>query len=185
MSIVPLPQSRVEAHDERVTRTPHQSAPHANRTLGGFLARALAPSLDRQLARGSFDGFRRVLAIRAEEIVSAAGRRELAHDWDHVLDMARRPPVPRTPRLLLCRDRIIAAEGDVREMLTVLLDARPLAVRGVAMAGSLLRDGAGPLCNRRSRIELSAAVREATRQMDPLADVVVEETGRDSEGCYR
>jgi hypothetical protein len=162
-----------------------RSAPHGNRPWDGFLARALAPSLDRQLATGSPPGSSRALAIRARRILSPAGRQELAQGWNHVLDVARRPPVPRTPRGPLCRSRIAAAEGDVREMLTVLTGAHPIAARGAAMASVLLSDGTGPLHSRRSPLDLGAVVREATKQMNPLAAATSDGADRDSEGCYR
>ena len=53
-------------------------------------------------------------------------------------------------------------------MLTVLAGPLPIAARGAAMASLLLSDGTGPLHNHRSPLDLGAAVREATRQMDPL-----------------
>jgi hypothetical protein len=170
MSILPLTGARVEAHAGEMTNNLLlRSAPHDNRRWDGFLARLRAPSLDRQLATGCPPGSSRALAIRAGRIRSLAGRSELAQGWGQVLELARRPPVPRTPRGPLCRGRIAAAEGDVREMLAVLTGAHPIAARGAAMASVLLSDGAGPLHSRRSPVDLGAAVREATRQMDPFA----------------
>ena len=142
-----------------------RSASHDSRRWDRWQARVRAPSLDRQLAAGCPAAASRLLALRAREIVSPAGRWELAQHWEHVLDQARRPPVPRTPRAPLCRDRIAAAEADVREMLAVLRGPFPVTVRGAAAASSLLSDGTGPLHNHRSRRGLDAAVREATRQM--------------------
>jgi hypothetical protein len=81
----------------------------------------------------------------------------------------------------LCRDRVAAAEHDVRAMIGVLRGPLPVTVRGVAMAGYLLTDGTGPLYDRHSPIALDAAVREATRQMVvPLAGSRAE---RDA--CFR
>ncbi len=107
------------------------------------------------------------MAIRAQQLVAPAGRRSLAEGWARVLDRAHRPPVPRTPRVRLCRDRIIAAEGDVRELLATLAGPSPIAASGAAMASLLLTDGTGPLYNHRSARDLGAAVREATRQLNP------------------
>jgi|CZKW01.1.fsa_nt_gi hypothetical protein len=186
MSILPLTAARVEAHAaEMTTYLLLRSAPHGNRPWDRFLARVRAPSLDRRLAAGCPPGSSRVLAIRARQILSPAGRRELAQSWNHVLDLARRPPVPRTPRAPLCRSRIAAAERDVREMLTVLTGAHPIAARGAAMASGLLSDGTGPLHSRRSPLDLGAAVREATRQMNPFAGATSDGADRDSAGCYR
>jgi hypothetical protein len=162
-----------------------RSAPHHNRPWDGFLARVLAPSLARQLATGCPPGSRRALAIRARRIISPAGRRELAQGWNRVLDLTRRPPVPRTPRGPLCRSRITAADGDVREMLAVLTGVHPIAVRGAAMASVLLTDGTSPLHNRRSPLDLGNAVREVTRQMNPFAGASADGNDWDSERCYR
>ena len=142
-----------------------RSASPGDRLLDRWLARLRAPSLDRQLAAGCPAAASRLLALRAREIVSPAGRRELARRWEHVLDQARRPPVPRTPRAPLSRERIAAAEPGVRDMLAVLGGPRPLAVRGAAAASFLLSDGTGPLHNCHRSPGLEAAVREATRQM--------------------
>jgi hypothetical protein len=162
-----------------------RSAPHDSRPWDGFLARVRAPSLDRQLATGCPPGSSPALAIRARRILSPAARRQLAQGWNHVLDLASRPPVPRTPRGPLCRSRIIAAEGDVREMLGVLTGAHPVAARGAALASVLLSDGTGPLHSRRSPLDLGAAVREATSQLNPFAGAPSDVADRDSEGCYR
>jgi hypothetical protein len=162
-----------------------RSASHDARPWDCLLARLRAPSLDRQIAAGCPPATSRLLAIRARQIVSPAGRRGLAQGWEHVLDLARRPPVPRPPRGPLCRDRIAAAERDVRGMLAVLTGALPIAARGATMASVLLSDGTGPLHNHRSPLDLGAAVRQATRQMDPAAGASTGGADRDSEGCYR
>jgi len=125
----------------------------------------LASSLDHELAAGCPPGYSPALAARAGQLVSPAGRRSLGLGWDRVLDQACRPPAPLTLRAPLCRDRVAAAEDDVREMLAVLAGPVPVAARGVAMVSVLLTDGTGPLHNRRSALDLSAAVREATTQM--------------------
>ena len=166
MTKMPLIRARVEAHDGNMTTDQlPRSASHDSRRWDHWLARMRAPSLDQQLAAGYPAAASRLLALRAREIVSPAGRWELARRWEHVLDQGRRPPVPRTPRAPLCRDRITAAEPDVRDMLAVLRGPFPVTVRGAAAASSLLGDGTGPLHNRRSRRGLDAAVREATRLM--------------------
>ncbi len=130
-----------------------------------WLARACAPSLDSQLAAGWPPGTSRLLAIRAQELTSPAGRGDLIRGWGYVLDRARQPAVPRTPRAPLCRDRIAAAESDVRTMLAVLACPLPVSARGAAMASVLLGDGTGPLHNPHCARELAAVVRDATREM--------------------
>ena len=162
-----------------------RSASPDRRPWDRLLARVRAPSLDRQLVNGCPPGSSRTLAIRARQIVSPAGRRELAQRREHVLDLARRPRVPRTPRGPLCLDRIAAAERDMHEMLAVFTGTLPVTARGAAMASVLLSDGTGPMHNYRSPLDLGAEVRRATRQMDPSAGAPADGTDRDGEGCYR
>ncbi len=70
-------------------------------------------------------------------------------------------------------------------MIAILASQRPIAVRGEAMASWLLKDGNGPLYNRRSAIDLGAAVREAIRCMDSSADAPPAGPGPESAGRCR
>jgi hypothetical protein len=185
LSILPLTGARVEGHDREMNTDKLRSASGDHQPWNRLLARVRAPSLDRQLLAGCPPGSSRALAIRARQIVSPAGRRGLAQGWEHVLDLGRRPPVPRTPRGPLCRGRIAAAERDVREMLAVLTGALPITARGAAMASVLLSDGTGPLHNHRSPLDLGAEVRQATRQMDPFAGAPTDGADQDCAGWHR
>jgi hypothetical protein len=89
------------------------------------------------------------------------------------------PPAP------LCRSRAAAAERGLREMTAVLTGDLPIATRGAAMASWLLSDGTGPLRNHHSAPGLSAAVREAARQLISLADTPPDGADPDNAGCYR
>ncbi len=184
---MPLIWACVEADDGNMTTDQLLRSPsHGNRAWQRLLVRLRAPSLDRQLAAGWPPSASRGLALRAREITSPAGRRELAQWWHHVLMQGRRPPVPRTPLVLRYRDRIAGAEDDVQDMLAVLTGPLPVTARGAAMASSLLRDGTGPLHNRHSPVSLNDAVREATRQMTgPPAGTPPGGTDRESSVCYR
>ena len=131
------------------------------------LAHMLGASLDRQLAEGRAAESSPLVAARARYLVSAAGRREIIRSWNNALRQARQPAfMPRAP---LCRDRVITAEDDVRYLLALLAGPRPVAARGAALAVVLLTDGSGPVHNDRSPVRLGPAVREAIRQLDPLA----------------
>jgi hypothetical protein len=151
--------------DVLLRSAPHNPAPDQGRPWDRLAARLLASSLDRQLAAGCPPQTSRALAIRAEQIVSPAGRRELARYWAHVLDLSVRPPVPLPLHGPLRRGAVARAERDVREMIDVLTGGQPIATRGAALARWLLSDGTGPLHNQRSPLQLSAAVQDATRQM--------------------
>jgi hypothetical protein len=164
---------------------PHDSAAHPSGPWDRFVARVLASSLDCQLAAGHPPLSSPALAIRAQQIVSPAGRRELVQNWIHVLDLAGRSPVPLSSRGPLCRSAVAAAERDVREMIGVLAGGLPIAPRGAALARRLLIDGTGPLHNQRSHLDLTAAVREATRQLDLFADTRPDGADADVAACYR
>jgi hypothetical protein len=131
-------------------------------------ARLLARSLDEQLAGGRLPESSRLLASRAQQLVSPALRTTLVHSWERLIDAPRSAPVARSPKVPLCRRRLAAAEPEVREMLSVLSSPIPTSVRGLAMANLLLEDGAGPLFNRQCHLDLGAVVRRATEQLDPM-----------------
>jgi hypothetical protein len=83
------------------------------------------------------------------------------------------PPVAHNLGVPLCRDRITAAGPDVQDMLASLLTPAPVAARGVAAASLLLTDGAGPVYNRHSSMDLVTAVREVVAQLDPGMPLIV------------
>ena len=146
---------------------PDRLASQPNGVWLRLTARLFASRLDRQLAAGLPPESNGLLAARAQALVSALMRTDLAVSWEAVLARINRPPAMRDPRMPLCRDRVAAAEDDVRAMLTALVAPLPVSARGVAMASQLLCDGRGPLFNRRSSADLGAAVRGVVAQLDP------------------
>jgi hypothetical protein len=132
----------------------------------------LARSLDRRLAAGNVPESTRLMATRAQTLVSPEQRRALARWWEHLLDVTASQPVRPLRRLPLCRDSIMAAAPSVREMLVALEAPAPVPVRGVAMAGLLLCDGTGPLYNPLAPLDLQSALREVMLQLDPAASLV-------------
>jgi hypothetical protein len=131
------------------------------------LARAFGFQLDRQLADGRSPESDRLLAARAQHLVSPATRQALADDWEHLLDMVKRAPAPTLGRMALCRDQIVAAKPEVRKIAQCLRAPVPVAAGGVAAASVLLTDGAGPLHNPRAPIDLRDALNLAIAQLDP------------------
>ncbi len=134
-----------------------------------LLARLGAGSLDRRLASGRAPESGRLLAARAERLTSGPVRRSLARHWRDLSTQAAGPPVPRNPRVPLCRARIIAADSDIRALTSALSTPLSVPVQGVAMANRLLRDGAGPLYNRSCPTDLSDALRRVIQLLDPAA----------------
>ena len=145
-----------------MTVTPSAAAPVS--AADRVLARMLGASLDRLLAAGHPAESDRLLAARAQYIVSLPKRRALARDWEHLLAVAQRAPTPAVP---LCRDRIAAAEPSIRRLVYCLRVPLPVPAQGVAAAGALLADAAGPLYHRPSRADLGDLLAEAIAQLDP------------------
>jgi hypothetical protein len=150
-------------------RDPSRFVLRPNRLGLRLLANLRAASLDRQLAAGRAPESSRLLAARAQKLVSPRMRRKLARDWERVVDLARVPPPARCPHVPVCRHEVAAAAPELNEMLSFLLAPRPTGVRGVAMVRVLLSNGAGPLFNRHCPTELRVAVRQATASLDPSA----------------
>lgn len=128
-------------------------------------------SLDHKLAAGCSPESQRLLAARARVLVSLEARRKLARDWGHLVEVSRTPFVGMNFRAPICHDRVLDAQSDIQAMLVALRLELPIPVRGVAMASLLLTDGAGPIHNSRSAVDLREAIRAATRHMDPSADL--------------
>jgi len=134
------------------------------RAVDRVLARVFGVSLDRLLAAGRAPESDRVLAARAQHIVSLPARHALAGNWEHVLKVAHRAPVPAVP---LCRDRVAAAEPTIRELIRCLRAPLPVPAQGVAAASALLTDATGPLYSRRGPAALDDLLRSALAQLDP------------------
>jgi hypothetical protein len=131
------------------------------------LARVSALRLDRYLASGHAPESGRLLAARAQYLASPPARRALADDWEYLLDRAKHSPSPSLGRMALRRDRIVAAEPELREMVACLRASLPVAASGIAAASLLLTDGAGPLHNPGAHLGLVDALRLAITQLDP------------------
>jgi hypothetical protein len=135
-------------------------------TTSRLLARLFGLSLDRRLASGEVPESGRLLAVRAQQLVALRWRRELARHWEHLLAAARRPSRSGS-QAWLSRDKILAAEADVRELAAQLRAPLPVRAAGVAAAHVLLTDATGPLYNRRNGTALTAELREISAQLDP------------------
>ena len=170
---MPLSESSVLANDVVMTLLlidPESPAPltvRSNRPWVRLAVRLLASTLDRQLAEGRPPESNRLLAARAQELVAPATRGALAQNLAHLLKTARTPPPIGTHRVPLNRHGIVACEAEVHQILSALVDPLPPPARGAAMVSWLLRDGTGPLYQRRRSAELAVALREVTAQLDP------------------
>jgi hypothetical protein len=132
-----------------------------------LLARALGASLDQQLAAGCLPESSRLLAARAQHIVSLPRRTSLAGNWDHLLRVARRAPSRRTRTVPLRAAAILAAEPAIHELMERLTAPLPVGARGVATASVLLTDPTSPVYSRRSPRSLAGRLHAAIIQLDP------------------
>jgi hypothetical protein len=142
-----------------------------NRRWVRLMARLRSSSLDRRLADGYSPESSRLLAARAQVLVSSINRQALAQSLENILLQARKSPTMRDPRVRLNRGGIIACEVYVQEMQNTLLTALPISARGVATMNCILGDGMGPLYNHRCSTDLRPALTEAIAQLDPFSSL--------------
>lgn len=146
---------------------PHRFTARSNTPWTRVAAAVFAQSLDRQLVSGRHPEAGRLLAARANRWVAPAVRRRLARRWLDLVERARHNRGPGRARVPLCRQRILSAEAQVRDMAGLLAATLPVPARGVAMAGLVLDDGGGPLYDPRCGTDLRALLVEITAQLDP------------------
>jgi hypothetical protein len=131
------------------------------------LSRVLGASLDRQLAAGREPEDSRLLAARAQDIVTLRRREELARYWERALGTAARPAPALRNAAPLRRGPVLAAESAITELASLLRAPLPVSARGVAIARLLLTDAGGPLYWSAAPESLHAALRAAITRLDP------------------
>jgi hypothetical protein len=126
--------------------------------------------LDHRLADGYPPESSRLLAARAQVLVSRVTRQKLADSWENVIAAALRPPAARYPKAPLNRGAIVSCAPRIAELCRRLSARNPIAARGVAMSSLLLADGTGPVHNRRlDGDDLDVAIEQVLVELDPLA----------------
>jgi hypothetical protein len=131
-------------------------------------ARAFGASLDRQLAAGCPPESARLLAARAQHIVSVPSRKAVARDWDRLLRRARSGPAARPAAAVpLCAEQIVVAEPAIHVLMERLAAPLPVTAQGVAMARLPLTDAIGPVYNHRSAVTLADLLHAAIDNLDP------------------
>jgi hypothetical protein len=129
--------------------------------------------LDRALAEGADPNLSPALAERARQLTHDGTRRALAASVANLLDAAEEPDAVwqchgiSTP---LRRSAILHAREDLLMLSWRLTDARPAAVRGLALASLLIADEGSPLYPRGDGGEVGSWAREARAAMN-LDDV--------------
>jgi hypothetical protein len=124
-------------------------------------SRVNASELDRELASGVPPEADPVLELRAAVLTRPSVAMQLGQRLRRIVREAHQPAGPSVP-IRGCRERVLAAEDELRLLASRLQSARTPSVRGIAKVHVLVTDGCGPLYYRGSRENLSAAIREAT-----------------------
>ena len=137
------------------------------RSRDRLLARIRAFRLDAALAAGASPDATVALALRAQLLVRMPVRRDLARAARRILAAAVREAAGDRLPVPVCRDRVRDCAEELEDLISRLLTAGPVSVRGVAQAQSLLADGASPIYHRASRDNLRARVLAATDALTP------------------
>ncbi len=132
-----------------------------------WAAMIFGATLDSHLADGEGPDANPLLTARALQLSSWRLRRSIADSWLDVLIQARQQLTPFDPRVPVIRRRVVEADGQIRAVADALM-APLTTARGVAMASSLLSDGAGPLYNPGNTTDLRSILGDVLRQLDPV-----------------
>lgn len=138
-----------------------QAGGHRHRLLDRVKAQVLTASLDRALADGAPCQASPALELRAQALAKPTMAHELGTQLRDIVREAHEPGAP-SFRIRGCRERVLAAQDELRLLASRLQAAQPVAVSAVAKVRLLLSDGTGPLYHCRSDQNLRAAIRDAT-----------------------
>jgi hypothetical protein len=127
------------------------------------LARVRARALDRAVAEGIATDTSPALLLHARTLTHPSVARELGQQLCRIVQEAHEPRhMPGMRVMGAARERVLAAEDDLRVLASRLQSGKPIAAQGIAKVHLLLSDGTGPLFHRGSDRNLSEAIREAT-----------------------
>lgn len=101
--------------------------------------------LDHDLAEGATPDTSPEHALRATQLLSARGRRELADELDRAIAKAERPPPLRSPSIPVQADAVLQARDLLTALRRAVLYAPAPTVRGMALTASFVHDPHGPL----------------------------------------
>lgn len=127
--------------------------------------RLQARNLDRALAAGASPDGSEQLARRAQALVRADTRDEIAASLRRLARSAA--PSPLGSRIGAVPARAEDVRRDLERLAARLLEPGPVAPRGVALTQELLTDGAGPLFWTESADDLGARLRIALEALEP------------------
>jgi hypothetical protein len=154
------------------TQTPEEADMDMRERLS---LRLRARSLDRALADGASPDSSEPLARRAQALVRADTRNEIAGS---LRQLARGDRRSLGSRLGAVPTRAEEVRRDLERLAARLLEPGPVAARGVALTQELLTDGAGPLYWMESADDLGARLRTVLEALElRVADPETETKG--------
>jgi hypothetical protein len=126
--------------------------------------------LDAKLAEGVDPARSPELTIRAQQLASPRMRAELAFRVSRAVELADCgfEPTTITTRIPIRRTRVRACRQWLLQIVQLLRDDRPLAVRGLAMTALLLEDHRGPLYEDGPAEEFERTVRAILVALDTV-----------------
>ncbi|MGH2867428.1 MAG: hypothetical protein ACRDNK_07660 [Solirubrobacteraceae bacterium] len=124
-----------------------------------------APSLDQALAAGASPDSSGPLSLRAQYLIGAPARRDLARTLRRLVDAASRPFGPLSPGVPVCRRKVLASQGTLWDLANRLTSAEPVEARGVAQVRMLIT-GDGPVYHRHAADDLQPAVQAALAALE-------------------
>ncbi len=126
--------------------------------------------LTRALAEGADPTMRPELALRAAQLTSRRSRDILARTLRRTVAEAYRPAMTRSRVVIIRRDAVLEAEGEIVAMIARLAGSGPLRAKGVAMVERMItNDDASPLYNPGEPGALRRLIGVATAAMEPGA----------------
>jgi hypothetical protein len=126
-----------------------------------LIARALAPWLDDELARGMQTSLSEAHTARAEQLAGERARRAVVRRLDRLVARAQhqRPPSRITP-VAPCREQVCDAMPLILAIRSRLVSGEPLAAQGIARLKTLLSDRRGPCYVSTGAHSLTVALQE-------------------------
>ena len=145
-------------------RVPRSTRRHKPLWENRIVARALAPRIDRELARGTPSWSTVVYATRAVHLTGTRSRCSLARSLELLVEHAEQPArLLRSAAIPVCREQVRDALAEIMASSALLRSGQPVDARGVAMLRAVLTDGGGPCYVRSHPAALSGALQQVSR----------------------
>ena len=158
-------------------RAPRVTSPLLS-VLVAIRARARGGQLDRAIASGRAPATDPVFARRALQLTGARTRSRLATSLEAVIAEAH-DPRGSASAVPVNRRAVLAAQAELRGLISHLRNPGTVSARGVAIVRCLLTDGTSPLYGHAPHTGLADAAAEAATAMRPRSTGVVPHSSGD------